>query len=267
MGNIALKKFILKVKTLLKDKKYVLFLLSSFLFLGVVYVITYYVSIYNDFYSYDAIKSDLILDKIPTLNLEFIFSWGMLITVGIATVYFFVLKPELAPSVICAYAFLFLTRTFFNIMTHVGPPVDSYFLNNSNLLNLPLENLIFRNDLFFSGHAAIPFLAFLYIRHTGFKAVMFVSTILMSLTVLFMHVHYTIDVFAAFFITYGVFVFNKKLFVKLNRNFKDKLRYVFAEKFNYLVNLNKGREFRGLVDLRKVGQIESEEQTIKISKR
>ena len=41
---------------------------------------------------------------------------------------------------------------------------------------------------------------------------------------LLMHVHYSIDVFAAFFIAYGVYAFSDKVFNNLNIRFNRKIR-------------------------------------------
>ena len=75
--------------------------------------------------------------------------------------------------------------------------------------------LIFNNDLFFSGHVAIAFLGFLLFQEKKLKIFFLIATIVMALTVLFMHVHYSIDVFAALFITYSTHEFGKRLFKKI----------------------------------------------------
>ena len=76
--------------------------------------------------------------------------------------------------------------------------------------------LDFKNALFFSGHTAVPFLGFLLFRKEKIGIFFLIATIVMALTVLFMHVHYSIDVFAALFITWGSYGIGEWLFRKIN---------------------------------------------------
>ncbi len=69
-------------------------------------------------------------------------------------------------------------------------------------------------DLFFSGHTATMFLFFLLVNNK-LKIVFFISTILVAIFVLIQHVHYTIDVVAAPFFTYGSY----KFISFINRNY------------------------------------------------
>ncbi len=74
----------------------------------------------------------------------------------------------------------------------------------------------FKNDLFFSGHTAVPFLGFLLFKNRKVKYTFLGASIIMAITVLLMHVHYSIDVFSAFFITYGTFKIGEWLFKKMD---------------------------------------------------
>jgi membrane-associated phospholipid phosphatase len=51
------------------------------------------------------------------------------------------------------------------------------------------------------------FMAFLVFRKETIGKFFLILTAIFSVTVLLMHVHYSIDVFSAFFITYGVYKF------------------------------------------------------------
>ena len=70
-------------------------------------------------------------------------------------------------------------------------------------------------DLFFSGHTATLFILFLVSEKKIIKTIFLVSTIIVAISVLLQHVHYTIDVFAAIFFTYACY----KLIIKLRLNF------------------------------------------------
>ena len=60
-------------------------------------------------------------------------------------------------------------------------------------------------DLFFSGHTATLFILYLVSENKTMKIVFLISTIAVAVSVLFQHVHYSIDVFAAVFFTYACY--------------------------------------------------------------
>jgi len=67
-------------------------------------------------------------------------------------------------------------------------------------------------DLFFSGHIATTFLLYLFSRRFGKVRRVFLALNLFTLMVVFLgHLHYTIDVIAAFSITYGVYRVSERL--------------------------------------------------------
>jgi membrane-associated phospholipid phosphatase len=72
------------------------------------------------------------------------------------------------------------------------------------------------NDLFFSGHTGLPFLlALMFWKHDPTSRTIFLGfSILFATVVLMGHIHYSIDVLSAFFITYGIFHICKFLFKK-----------------------------------------------------
>lgn len=72
------------------------------------------------------------------------------------------------------------------------------------------------NDLFFSGHTAFPFLLYLITRKdTKFLKYFFLfSAIAEATTVILMKIHYTIDVYAAPFVAFGVFTIAHNVFAK-----------------------------------------------------
>jgi membrane-associated phospholipid phosphatase len=109
---------------------------------------------------------------------------------------------------------LVLIRSFFISLTHLGIPADAILPSGPHLWSM----IIFKNDLFFSGHTALPFLGFLIFRKEKIRAFFLVMTVILAATVLLMHVHYSIDVFAAFFIAYGSYKFGNIIFKKIDRN-------------------------------------------------
>ena len=210
------------------------------------YILTHFVSIYNDSSNYISV-GDLILDNIPTYNLEFLFIWGIYFIVASIVFYVTVLRPEIVPFVMKTFGILFFVRCGFIILIHVGPP-DGFFYESTFLQNIdPINNLVFKNDLFFSGHTSIPFMAFLLIQRGVFRWLMLAGSIIMGATVLLMHVHYCIDVFAAFFITHGIYSLSNKIFNDLNLKFTNRIINVkfvkIQEKFSNYRERRRGKIF------------------------
>jgi len=187
----------------LSEHKYLI--LVSLMFLVFANIINVYAGNYVD--SKDAIPvKDIILDNIPTINLELLFSYGMIFFLSVLLFYVLFFRVKQFHTVAFSFSTLILVRSFFITLTHLGKPSDAAIMTS-----LPgiYQALNFHNDLFFSGHAALPFMAFLIFRKEKIGPFFLFMTILLSFTVLVMHLHYSIDVFAAFFITYALYIFSQ----------------------------------------------------------
>ncbi len=67
-------------------------------------------------------------------------------------------------------------------------------------------------DLFFSGHIATTFLLYLFSRRFGKASRVFLVLNLFTLGVVFLaHMHYTLDIIAAYAITYGVYRLSERI--------------------------------------------------------
>jgi len=151
---------------------------------------------------------DLILDHTKPINLGFLFIWGWLTIVFVFFAYPVFLKPEKIHVVIIMFSLLILVRSISITLTHLITPPDAIPVNFPSIFSL----LRFKNDLFFSGHTALPFLGFLIFKRKTMRYFMLISSFVMAATVLLMHQHYSIDVFAAFFIAYGIYKIGNKTF-------------------------------------------------------
>lgn len=156
---------------------------------------------------------DLVLDYVPVINLNIIFVWLWLAIIAVIIIYTFFFKPRKIHYYFGMISSFILVRSFFIILTHLKTPIEAIPIQSPWII----DKLFFSNDLFFSGHTGFPFLFFLLFRKENKRLAYFMlaASIIMGLTVLLMHQHYSIDVFAAFFITYGIYkigdyVFNKK---------------------------------------------------------
>jgi len=161
---------------------------------------------YVEDYTNSVVVPDLILDHVGPYNLSFLFIWLFVIVIILFFLYPLISKPSELPYVINMFSLFYVVRSGFIIFTHLRAPHDAIQFASSGILSSLIQPLSFSNDLFFSGHAGLPFLGFLIHRdHKGLRYFMLFSSIILGITVLLMHVHYSIDVFSAFFITYGIY--------------------------------------------------------------
>ncbi|MEK6855907.1 MAG: phosphatase PAP2-related protein [Nanoarchaeota archaeon] len=152
--------------------------------------------------------NDIILDHIPVVNLTFLFTWGIVLVIVIFLLYSFIYTPKKIHYSIGMLSLFLAIRSGFLILTHLKAPVGAFLPTEPGTL----EILTYSNDLFFSGHAGIPFLGFLIFKNKKVKYFMLVASIILATTVLLMHLHYSIDVASAYFITFGIYKLGNKLF-------------------------------------------------------
>lgn len=176
-------------------------------------MLNYKSGIYSDKFSSDA-SSDFILDFLPVIDVSFIYVYLFLIVMAILYIYSILKYPEKCPYFLSMIALLIILRSGFIALTHLQTPegrIYPYF-------PFPFDTLVFSNDLFFSGHTALPFLGFLIYKNSKIKWLFLISSFIIAGSTLLMHQHYSIDVFAAFFITYGFYKIANKFFNKINWN-------------------------------------------------
>lgn len=149
------------------------------------------------------ISPDLILDHFGPYDLTIIYVWLFIVVMILFFLYPLIFKPNELSYVIAMFSLFVVVRSGFIIFTHLRVPNDAISVIFPGFLQL----FNFSNDLFFSGHTGFPFLGFLIFKehHKVLSYFMLMSSVILGITVLLMHVHYSIDVFSAFFITYGVY--------------------------------------------------------------
>lgn len=187
------------------DNKFLIFL--SLIFLTFAIILDYIGGTYVT-KTQGIVAPDIILDNIPTFNLDFIFIYGAVFMVGLLFLYPLFFRIKKLHIVISQFSLLVMVRGFFITLTHLATPANALKFTIPKALFL----LNFSNDLFFSGHTAIPFLGFLLFKGSKIRYLFLALSIFMGCVVLLMHVHYSIDVFSAFFITYGTFKVGERIF-------------------------------------------------------
>jgi membrane-associated phospholipid phosphatase len=152
--------------------------------------------------------SDLFLDLIPPINTSLIFNEGaILLWIFCGAVVFYQWKR--LPFMVKSLATLIVVRSFAISLTHLGA-VPGHL----EVPNAVMSTITFRGgDLFFSGHTAYPFLMSLVCwNNTKLRWIFLISSIIFGIAAIVGHQHYSIDVFGAFFVAYGVFRICQKLF-------------------------------------------------------
>lgn len=164
--------------------------------------------------------SDIILDYLPTIDLSYFYVFGMYFIELVVVVYPLFFRPELAPFTAKMVGAFFIIRSFFIILTDLGAPINFYNLPQLDH-DWEMNRYLYLNDLFFSGHTGFPYLgALLFWENKKLRYLLLGMSFAMAVTVLLMHVHYSIDVFSAYFITYSIYKVSDKVFNELNLKFR-----------------------------------------------
>jgi len=203
-----MKKILADYKLHWNDKVHIISTISG----GVLFLASLFVSdLATNFANNCAVVNvpDLIISNIPVFNVDFIvneLAMAYSVLVGFVVIF---LKPKTMPFVLKSAALFILIRSAFIMLTHLGPfPTHSYIDETSFFSPLNIGS-----DFFFSGHTGLPFLiALIFWENKLMRNFSIGASILFGISVLLGHLHYSIDVFAAFFITYTIFVIAQKFF-------------------------------------------------------
>jgi hypothetical protein len=157
---------------------------------------------------------DILLDNLPVVNLDFMIVGGA-IALWVLGCWLLVIKPKYLVFGIKALALFIISRAFFFSLTHIGPPASGIPPGSQNLGWGFYKLVTFQGNFFYSGHTAFPVLMALIFWEDDFWRPFFLAaSVLFGASVLLAHVHYSIDVFAAPFIIYGVYKITERFFPK-----------------------------------------------------
>ncbi len=193
----------------LQDKQFRQSLFLSFALLLLSFFINFHAGTYAT-ESASNYVTDIILSNIRVYQVDDIFTYGSIIFwifVGLLTL----VKPARIPFILKQIAVFVLVRSVFISLTHLGPFPTQIFIDPNNIVS----KFTFGADMFFSGHTGLPFLMALIFWYDLRLRILFIGTAIMFGTVVLMgHLHYSIDVLAAFFITYAIYDIACQLFPK-----------------------------------------------------
>lgn len=166
--------------------------------------------------------ADLILSNIRVFDVGGIFVYGSVALLFLA-LFVGLRYINCMPFMMKSVALFTMIRSVFVILTHISAfpthiTIDSSFFNQAIF-----DGIFTGNDLFFSGHTGLPFLlALMFWENKNLKVLFLGFSVLFAIVVLLGHIHYSIDVLSAFFITYGIFQICKLLFKKEWKLFLNK---------------------------------------------
>ncbi len=204
-----MKSIAAKWRPYLHNKEYLTSAGLSFLFLLASAIINFGAGIYAT----DRVSSsvtDIILSNIPVYDVDGIFIYGPLVLIAVI-VWLCFSEPKRLPFICKSLALFVIIRSGFVSLTHIAPFPTRIGVQASDIISFFTSG----NDLFFSGHTGIPFLLALIFWNEKFWRYFFIIlSVFFGIIVLMGHLHYSIDVASAFFITYSIYHIAMRFFKK-----------------------------------------------------
>ncbi len=159
------------------------------------------------------VGSDWVLRHLPVLDVLPVLSWGWfglhIFAVGAAAAY----CPRRLPFLIFTLSVFLTIRAFFVFLSPIGHPVGMLDMGKLDFIFSKIMGAwTFNNEFIFSGHTGIPFLFYLFFETPWLKRLMLAGSVAMGACVLLSHNHYTVDVLAAYLVSYSIFKLSEKLY-------------------------------------------------------
>lgn len=153
--------------------------------------------------------TDIVLSNIPVFDVDQIFVYGSFLFIGFVTLVCFY-NPKRIPFAFKTLATFYFIRAGFISLTHLGPFPSHVTLDFQSRI---VSVLWGGGDEFFSGHTGAPFLlALTFWKEKTLRNIFLAATAFFAVVVLLGHLHYSIDVASAFFITYTIYQISAWLF-------------------------------------------------------
>ncbi|HAS80960.1 MAG: hypothetical protein UR25_C0003G0123 [Candidatus Nomurabacteria bacterium GW2011_GWE1_32_28] len=201
--------FLQRWKYSIQNKEFIKSLIITFSFLIISLIINFIAGTYATKEASLPV-TDIVLSNIPVFDVDGIFIYGTLIF-WILSALIFIYNPQKILFSLKAVALFVIIRSIFVSLTHLGPFPSQIIIENIGFFN----KIIFGGDLFFSGHTGLPFLlALIFWQEKKLRYFFITSSVIFGTIVLMGHLHYSIDVLGAFFITYTIFHIAEIIFKK-----------------------------------------------------
>lgn len=175
------------------------------LFIITIVAITVTLTLFTKFLTMNELRTgfaftDPILSLFAPINLTW--STFTMIYGGLLTgLFIFIQKPKLLVLALLTYTILVLFRMTLMYSLPLAPPTDMISLTDP-FVELFGTGKTLDRDLFFSGHTSTMFMLFLLSYKPKMKLIFLIGTVLVGLSVILQHTHYTVDVLVAPFVAY-----------------------------------------------------------------
>lgn len=166
---------------------------------------------------------DLILSLVPPFDLSLYFVWGYITMISAFALYVILMDIRKFRGAAFYFSLIVIVRAGFILLTGLRSPEGSLPVSFPGFTG----HLQAENDLFFSGHTAIPFMAYLYFKDQCrekkiLRWFFLFGSASLGATALVMHRHYSIDVVSAPFICFGVYTLGKRMYARVRPIFAPK---------------------------------------------
>ncbi len=197
---IYINNWLKKIKPYYRNKNFIISVIISVLFLIASFIINYYAGLYATKSASNSV-TDIILSNIRVYDVDGVFIYGpIFFWIFVGAVLFF--EPKRLPFTFKSIAFFTVIRAIFISLTHIGPFPTALIMDPNRIM----QKFAFGGDLFFSGHTGLPFLmALIFWENKYLRYIFIFLSVMFGVVVLLGHLHYSIDVLSAFFITYTIF--------------------------------------------------------------
>jgi hypothetical protein len=160
------------------------------------------------------ILSDLILDKIPVINVALIYDIFGIISIVLAVIYIVHRKDyNRIPFIFLMIGIFYIVRGIFIVLTPFGNPP---MFNGSYPLFHGFAN--YELGVYPSGHAGNVFLIMLLVNDRVYKLLIGISLIIVILSLFLAHGHYSIDILSGLFFAYAIRSYGLKHFSMFDLN-------------------------------------------------
>jgi membrane-associated phospholipid phosphatase len=151
---------------------------------------------------------DVILDNLPFCDVSMFYDLLSLITVIVVFIYIVHKKDyKSIPFFLLMCGIIQIIRSVFIILTPLGNP--PLFIGSNTLFNSFSK---YDFGMYPSGHVGSAFLLLLMVNNRWYKYIILFCLILMIISLLFAHAHYSIDILAGLLFAYAINSFGNKHF-------------------------------------------------------
>ena len=150
--------------------------------------------------------SDLILDKLPVIDVSLLYDIFSLIPIILVMIYV-VHKHEInrVPFFLIMIGIFYILRGIFIVLTPFGNPP---LFNGSDSLFKGFSK--YELGVYPSGHAGNVFLLYLLVKNKCYKGIILICLIITIITLFLAHGHYSIDILSGLFFAYAIKSFGEK---------------------------------------------------------